>query len=340
MSILGKLLERLVSSIVDKHGKEIFSTLFEKLAGSRPKNIAYIHFEAIHEMRRFFVAGIPWGEDGFRKEEFQIAYRSLADKFRDTMAGVLDEKPDLIHCTLKVCAASLKDRKEDWRVWTIGRSTTQFRRGEMGPQKSHIVGQNSSFAALVGCTDRENQGKHKWPDSPHLCFGVNDLSEHEYYDETMAEKVWQASYITTLVFPIRFKKEEHNPEHYFCGFLTFDSLKAGIFDLPTDIYDYKDDPHGYALSVANCSAYNTGCIIADVLALAIAFQQGFVRQVKADHKEDLRNLQDKEAKKESPKSSRQIRSVQGPGKTATPFIVDTPGKKSNREDSEIKPAEN
>ena len=234
-------------------------------------HLAAIHLLAVHEIRRFVVGGHGWGESGLKSKSL-VPFRELADKCRDSMAGVLGINSEALHCTIKVCQGTNELNKGDWKVWTVARSESfgHFReRTELGPDYSHLVKENSSFASLVGCPDN----KINWPSTPHLCFGCNNLPCCEKYAETRDRDIWEQLYSSALVFPLRYSYEGKK-RHAIMGFLTFDSLYEGVFEGVPSIFDYVDEPNEYWLKLSGSSAFHAGCIMADILATAVAYKKG------------------------------------------------------------------
>ena len=222
-----------------------------------------IHLSSVHSIRRFAVDGYYSG--ALKDESPFEPFFQLVTELRNTMAKALAVDETNLHCTLKVCEGEEVAPKEDWNVYTIGRSLPCRRPMEFRPV-SHKIGHNSSFASLAGCSDRQNH----WEPYAFSCFCCNDLSKHPRYDCSRPD--WDKHFRSTLVFPLRYKRG-WDREFSILGFLTFDSLKTNIFSKIPDTFDYMESPDDYDRTLRQSFIYHTGGIMADTLATTFALQK-------------------------------------------------------------------
>lgn len=223
--------------------------------------VSKLHLGPIHDIRKFSIS-----KKNLRDGRVTYEYlEGLANHCRDAMADVIEVWPSALHCTIKLCDAHLTPRKEDAWVHTIARSTPCDRPAEFGRAKAHLVGRNSAFAALVGCSDRRTQ----WAPHVYTCFTCNDLTKHANYD--CSRENWGNYWRSTSVFPLRYRTPDDS--HQVIGFLTFDSHKTDAFRGMPNIYEYHNsaDTEKMARSeydrlLAYRSAFHVGGILADSLA--------------------------------------------------------------------------
>lgn len=240
--------------------------------------VAKLHVGSTHEMRKFSVGNYMSPEFMDDPEASWEPFNNLAGAYRNVFSEMLEISPEHLHCTIKVC--NIKERlgkkeklekkeklgKKDWPVHTIARSSLSNRPPEFYPEFSHKVGENSSFAPLVGCNDKKNT----WVPNVYRCFACNDLIKHSKRYACSREN-WQNYFNSTMVFPLRYRKGRE--PHTIMGFLTIDSSKTNVFGNIPDIFDYKDAPDDYLTALGYSSAYHIGGIIADTLATMFYLQE-------------------------------------------------------------------
>lgn len=218
--------------------------------------VSKLHQQAIHDIRDITVAQLGKSSDDFIISTFQ----NIANSYRDIMADIIEFPAEEIHCTIKIFIENNTDDPEKYEVYTLVRSEDiegywHGRPLEFGSSHSHTVGENSSFAALLGVSDRKNN----WSSNAYTCFISNNLDKCEKYDSS--GKNWNKNYTSTAVFPIRFKyANEQNP--HIVGFITFDAKKA-VFG--KQCIFTSDTPAEYYKDVKALSLFHVGGIMADLL---------------------------------------------------------------------------
>jgi hypothetical protein len=229
-----------------------------------------LHLDGIHLIRRFSVNDHFLGVLG-NQDNPSEPFEDLADGIRDVLAKTIAVDCRALHCTIKTLQGSDGTPKEDWQVYTLARSTPCERPAEFHPTY-HLVGRNSSFAALVGCNDLSNT----WLPNAHVCFGCNDLWVQDKYECT--RKDWKRYFRSTVVFPLRYRKIQQQ-DHKIVGFLTFDCKSAKVFGNIPNIFDFKDEPVEYNKRLQGSSVYHVGGMVADILAATIYLQEEKIRGV-------------------------------------------------------------
>lgn len=281
---LREIMEEMRREVKDKLAK-LHPELYPDVRKSRLKAIRAIHHEAVHAIRKFAVEGhfgVIIG-DGKLQKPYE-PYDSLANAFRNAVAGVLECNPTAIHCTLKYCTGKEGTLPQEWEVWTFARSTIQSsaRPRYMGPGYFQKIGENSGFASIVGCSDT----KIDWTSPAHRCFACYNLPAYDEY--VNSKRDWSRWYTSTLVFPLRYEKwgkQINRPHDYIMGFLTFDSLDNNIFGELPPIFDYIDKPGEYALELDKLEICHTGGIIADTLATVMMLERKLQKRQKIGVKE-------------------------------------------------------
>ncbi len=215
-----------------------------------------IHKKAVHDLRSLAVAQMNNASDDLIMHKFQ----DIANSFRDVMAEILEIAPKELHCTIKIFVENNKKDPREYEVFTLVRSEDEEnywhgRTLEYGSSHAHLVGENSSFAALLGISDRKND----WSSNAYSCFVANGLDKCKNYDSS--GKNWDGHYTSTAVFPIRFKFS-NEPLPQIVGFVTFDA-KTSVFG-KYNIFSYSE-PTEYHNSINASSFYHVGGILADLL---------------------------------------------------------------------------
>ena len=219
--------------------------------------VSKLHLEAVHAVRTFAINREQISDN----QETYLSLEGLANGFRNVFADILGVQSLDVHCTIKLCASEQNLPKEEWKVYTIARSTPCRRPSEFGIKSAHKIGHNSDFAALCGAEDRKN----KWHPNVYSCFICNDLKSHDKYDCSRDD--WWVFYTATAVFPIRYR-QRGDKLHHIIGFLTFDTLDDSLFrDLPCIFHDGNDRIQ-YERLLNFTSVFHLGGILADVLALS------------------------------------------------------------------------
>jgi len=232
-----------------------------------------IHLSAIHAIREFTVKG------GFgvvvNRDSPLRPYQELANACRNALAGTLGCAPEMLHCTISYCGGAVSGKPTAYReVWNFAHSEIDCDRHlPLGPDQATVVGNNSSYAALLGCNDRRNEWKHRF-----RCFACDDLPEDLYDD---ADPHWRTWYRARLVFPLRYQTydTQGRPIDNITGFLSYDTLEPEPFGVPS-IFNYVDDPAEYAKQHEALAVCNAGGIVADCIAIAI-FEEKKLRHYKA-----------------------------------------------------------
>ena len=228
------------------------------------ETVMRIHFDSIHFIRRFSINDHFLGVLG-RGENPTEPFEDLAEGTRDMLAKIIAVAPQSLHCTIKTLQGTEETSKENWEVYTLARSTPCNRPAEFHPV-SHLVGKNSSFAALVGC----NEPFNIWLPYAHVCFACNNLTKHNKY--SCSRKNWNRYFKSTVVFPLRYRKVTQQ-RHRIVGFLTFDCNSTNVFGNIPDIFEYKDKPEEYNHRLQLSSVYHVGGMVADILATTIYLQE-------------------------------------------------------------------
>lgn len=227
--------------------------------------ISKLHIHSTHQMRSFSIHKyMARGIDSTLNHPYE-PFESLANANRDVFADLLEIPPQHLHCTIKICNNEKNMDKKDWKVYTIARSTPYNRPEEFHPEY-HLVGENSSFAPLVGCDDIKNI----WLPHVYRCFVSDDLTKY-FNKYACSRKNWNDYFKSTIVFPLRYRKGRTS--HLIIGFLTFDSNKTKVFGNIPDIFEYKDKPDDYLEHLSYSTAYHIGGIIADTLATTFYLQE-------------------------------------------------------------------
>lgn len=231
-----------------RHVLKVFRTIRERMVlGTFHK----LHLETVHAIRKYVV-----NEDSPGSTDWGC----LADGCRNVIADLLELPDRSLHCTIKLCHGEEEDAEEDWIVYTIARSEPCARPAEYGLDHHHLVGHNSSFAAIVGCKDRKNT----WTPYAYSCFASNYLTQHgDKYD--CSRKDYIQYFKSTLVFPLRYRKI-HEESTLVQGFLTFDSPEENAFVGFPEVFAYRDNPADYEDKLSYLAVYHVGGIIADMLA--------------------------------------------------------------------------
>lgn len=220
--------------------------------------LSKLHLEAVHAVRTFAINR----EQISDSPDTYLALEGLANGYRKVFADILEvQSLEDIHCTIKLCASEQNVPKEDWKVYTIARSSPCNRPSEFGIKSAHKIGHNSDFAALCGAEDRKN----KWWPNVYSCFICNDLRSHDNYDCSRDD--WSSFYTAMAVFPIRYRQPK-DKLHNIIGFVTFDTLDESLFrGLPCIFHDLNDRIN-YERSLNFTSVFHLGGILAAVLALS------------------------------------------------------------------------
>lgn len=233
------------------------------------ESMTRLHLDSMHLIRRFSVNDHFLGIMG-TKENPKEPFEDLADSIRDTMAKIIAVDWNNLHCTIKFLYGRDDMSRDQWKVYTVARSTPCNRPAEFFPT-FHKVGLNSSFAALVGCDDPSN----KWLPHTYQCFACNDLIKHPEYECTRGN--WSRYFKSTMVFPLRYRKISQR-EHTILGFLTLDSNYRNIFGKVPDIFDYGDKQDEYKNLLMVSSICHVGGMIADILATVFYLQEERIRE--------------------------------------------------------------
>jgi len=256
-----KLLAHIAGYLREAGLGRIVLTIREKII---LETVLRIHWDAIHSLRRFSVNDHFLGVLGNRDNPTE-PFEDLAEGIRDVLARIIAVDAHTLHCTVKILQGTQDIQKKDWKVFTVARSTPINRPAEYYPT-FHLVGRNSTFAALVGCDDPSN----KWLPNAHLCFACNDLTKHDKYE--CSRENWRRYFWSTVVFPLRYRKIVQQ-EHRIMGFLTFDSRSTKVFGNIPDIFDFKDRPDEYNQRLLMSAVFHVGGMIADILATTMYLQE-------------------------------------------------------------------
>lgn len=216
-----------------------------------------LHLQAVHATRRLIVSEIS------RDQKNALSYekiQNVADAYRDVMADILEVENKELHCTIKIFSEEIAQNQAEQCIYTLARSTDidnywGVRQLLTGSGHTHKVGENSSFAALIGVSD----GEKDWKPDEYNCFICNSMGKLTNY---VSSGAWDGHYCCTAVFPIRFESAiDSNPT--VCGFITFDA-KKDVFGGGCDIYKCGD-PATYREKASLLSYYHVGGILADAL---------------------------------------------------------------------------
>lgn len=233
--------------------KAVVATRDRTMLGAMMK----LHLEAVHDIRNFAVNRDTLTDSG----DTYGSLERLANSCRNVMADLLQARPEELHCTIKLCDGHENAPKREWQVYTIARSTPCSRPAHFGRSKAHLVGHNSSFAAVSGTEDR----KYKWEPYVASCFLCNDLKGYQQYD--CSRDNWQAYFRAAAVFPMRYRRAG-DEEHTIIGYLTFDTLKSDLFYRAPCIFDYLKRMDEYEKELSFLSLYHVGGTLADTLTCA------------------------------------------------------------------------
>lgn len=232
------------------------------------KFLEQFHQKSIHDVRDLIIKQML----GSSKDYIMSKFKSIADSYRDTMACVLEASPDELHCTVKIFVEDHNETEiSKYKVFTLVRSSDpnnywSGRPLEYGSSHSHLAGENSSFAALLGIPDRKNT----WPSNAYTCFIANNLEKCSNYDSSGLD--WAKHHKSTVVFPIRyFDSDEHCPN--IVGFLTFDA-KKNIF-AKKDVFSIHSSAE-YHKRISALPLFHVGGIMADLLAASLIMHKAKV----------------------------------------------------------------
>jgi hypothetical protein len=219
--------------------------------------VTKLHQKAIHDIRNLTVTQLF---NDTNDEVIIEKLQNIVNSYRDVMADILEISEKELHCTIKIFADNGEVEMEKFEVYTLVRSDDEEnywhgRPLEFGSSHSHIVGKNSSFAALLGVSDREND----WTNNAYTCFVGNELGKYEKYDSSGLN--WKNNYTSTAVFPIRYHFI-NEPDPNIIGFITFDA-KTPVFG-NSSIFDYNS-PTDYYNDIKALSFFHVGGILADLL---------------------------------------------------------------------------
>lgn len=226
--------------------------------------VSKLHQQAIHDVRNITVAQLMDANE----DSIISIFQNIANSYRDVMADIIESPPEEIHCTIKIFIENDATSPEKYEVYTLVRSedTEGYWHGrplEFGSSCFHVVGENSSFAALLGIRDRKND----WSSNAYTCFISNNLDSCEKYDSSGNN--WKSHYNSTAVFPIRFKYVNEEFPHIL-GFITFDAKNA-VFG--KQCIFKTNSPSEYYKQVKALSLFHIGGIMADLLYPSLAMYQ-------------------------------------------------------------------
>ncbi len=233
--------------------------------------VARYHINFVHELRKVSINAESIAESNISCDTLE----SLADGCRDVMADILEVWPNDLHCTMKLCEGEGCE-KEEIKVYTIARSQPCKRPAEYGLDNYHLIGNNSSFASIVGCGDRRN----KWTPHAFTVFVCGDLTKESNYDDSRGD--WKDYYRSTMVFPLRIKKTKDKEYNVF-GFLTFDSYKTNALKGMPNTFRYITDKKGYDEKLSYSAAFHIGGSLAD--SISTIFYPAITEQGVEDEKE-------------------------------------------------------
>jgi hypothetical protein len=217
--------------------------------------VSRLHVEAIHSIRAFSLNRDSLSDSTMTYE----ALLSLVNGCRNVMADLIESQPADIHCTIKLLGETAAEKKEEWPVYTIARSEPCDRPAEFGLDNAHLVGHNSTFAALSGANDRKNT----WVPDVYSCFMCDDLAYHSNYD--CSRENWPSYFRATAVFPLRYRRTAQR-DHNVLGYLTFDTMDTALFSPFPCIFHNRTEKLEYERNLPFAAAYHVGGIIADTLA--------------------------------------------------------------------------
>ena len=230
-----------------------------------------LHRTAIHNIRNFFANNHFLSKSSFEKLEdpsnLDNHFNHLASKLRDAIAACIKHEPERLHCTIKLTDGWEEQKSpEKYKIWTIGRSTPIGDRPyDVGPEKFRVVGNDTSFAAPMGCYD----GRYKW-EHYYPCFSCNDLVRYvQFYRDSRENHL--NYYKACIDFPIHVEQVVKGQcATHTIGFVTFDSRSIGAFTNMPCIFDYRDNLDGYKDALDKCPVFHLGGIIVDTLAAILA----------------------------------------------------------------------
>lgn len=219
------------------------------------------HLSVAHALRAFAINV----DRNLQNKDQYLYLQMMADACRDVVADMLYLEEPTLHCTIKLLDGTPNDPKKAWRVSTVARSTPCGRPAEYRPTY-HTVGKNSSFAAIVGCSDSK---MNPWR-VPYSCFCCNNLSASDirYAD---SREAWDEYYLSALVLSLRLKRIPTQKNFEIIGFLTFDSPYVNAFTGMPNIFNYlnKNERDKYEEKLKFRSLFHYTASMADILTTVL-----------------------------------------------------------------------
>lgn len=199
------------------------------------------HHLVAHVMKEIAIRLNDGGFDSLTRKDFN----PLAKACSESLAVYLRKDPKKINCTIKFCCPPDPGNKKV-EVKTMGRSNHQSR----PPGKSkmrHYIDDNTSFCALLGKSD----GETDWPYCLPYFYGANLAKQKDKFKCSRSK--FLKYYRTSMVYPLRVQ-DENNEQPTIFGFITFDSLKIGMFRFKglVDAKQFQKDPNKFENDWTKC----------------------------------------------------------------------------------------
>jgi len=220
-----------------------------------------MHVEVVEPIRSLHFDLIK----GINPENNMERLTSALDSIESVVADFLEIDSCQLHCTLKVFEGG-----DDAIVYTLARSSDKYRdwpgrNFDTGRDDKHLVAENTSFASIIGVSDRKN----KWATiGRYPCFICGDLKSAQNYDSSRLD--WEKHYNATVVFPIQFARKptdgsQSSEPNLLLGFITFDA-KQNVFGKLGEIDVFNQNNIDYISSIAESTFFHVCASISDNLA--------------------------------------------------------------------------
>jgi len=145
--------------------------------------------------------------DNWDKDADAAAHIALdiSTECRKLMGNLLELPAEKLHCCIKVIVPKTNDSEEDKVATWVRSRPVDDRPVETGEDNAHLVSKNSVWSALYGRSDQRTNWR------PFSCFACNDLMSHADIFVCDREN-WPWYYKSTLVFPLRYPKNQLGTE--------------------------------------------------------------------------------------------------------------------------------